>query len=201
MTQNVIDQVNLGFTHEDMGSQQVFRQALEALSRPAQWLPLLHDAAVPIGICRSSAGMMLALLDANCALWLSEKLKKHEICAWLRFHTGCQITDEIKHAQFAWLACNDTWPHLNTFNWGTDIEPQNACTILIDVDLNEIGTPVKAEGPGLIAPVTILLPKLGEDFPTERRQAFESFPCGPDIFLCADEAVMGLPRTTSLNFS
>ena len=133
MSHTWIQDVSQGFSSEDMGSQQVFRQTLQAMSHPAQWTPVVHDADTPQGVCATSAGIMLALLDAECTVWLSPHLRGQPIAKWLQFHTGCTHIDDPSQADFAWVALGDIWPGLDAFSWGSDAQPQSACTILIDV--------------------------------------------------------------------
>lgn len=199
-----LHQIGAGFSQEDLGSQAAFRCALDALSMPARWLSLVHDAEVPAGAGRGAAGLLLALLDADCTLWVSPGLRAGQAPAWLRFHTGVRLVDEPGQAMFAWVGQGDDCPPLEQLPWGSDAVPQDGCTLLLDLPAPGT-TPdapplfVQARGPGIPRPTALALPGLREGFLRQWQAAHAAFPRGVDLYLCAPEAILALSRTTALD--
>jgi alpha-D-ribose 1-methylphosphonate 5-triphosphate synthase subunit PhnH len=141
-----------GFKHEANSSQAVSRAALQALSLSGRAVHVAPDAQSPGVGHAASAALHLALLDADCSLWLSPSLCRSDAGAWLRFHTGCQLVDATNMAQFAWVAFGDTLPPLFDFAQGSDLYPDTSCTCIVDVvqfDCSNRGCPDwRPTGPG-----------------------------------------------------
>ena len=74
MTPQELASIGAGFSDEALGSQAVFRAVLQAQSHPGRLIPVIHDAATPQSGHAASAAVLLALLDAECTLWLSPTL-------------------------------------------------------------------------------------------------------------------------------
>ena len=137
MNADDLRQMRGGFEDESAGSQHVFRTTLDALSRPGR--PLLLDAAAPAPQAghRAAALALLALLDADCSLWLSPALRAGDAGAWLRFHTGARLVDEASQALFLWVARGDAMPALGTLRQGSDKDPDQSATCVLEVDALE----------------------------------------------------------------
>jgi len=74
MSTAVLQNMVAGFDHEAYGSQAVFRTALEALSHPGRPLNLPLQTALPQQGHAAAAALLLGLVDADTALWLSPAL-------------------------------------------------------------------------------------------------------------------------------
>ena len=198
MSPQDLSALGAGFSNEALGSQQVFRAALDALSRPGRLMPVTHDAEVPAGVRSAAAALLLALLDADGSVWLSPSLAATPAGAWLRFHTGCRVVDEPAQAQFLWVASAHELPALDSLAQGTDAYPDQSATCVIEVEILAQGPGWQLSGPGIEQAVGLCVQGLPDDFPTQWAANHALFPCGVDVFLAADTHIVGLPRTTRL---
>ena len=104
-----LNDLGRGFADPALCSQSVFRHALDALSLPGRIAVLdasgpLKNMQAPRGAHTAAAALLLALLDQDCKLWLSDGFTHSDAAAWLRFHTGCSIVQDPAQADFAWVA-------------------------------------------------------------------------------------------------
>lgn len=202
MNHRELSTLGAGFGDEALGSQAVFRCALDALSRPGRLVEVLHDAAVPAQGHAASAALLLALLDADCTLWLSPALAASEAALWLHFHTGCQMVDDVSQAQFLWIALGDAMPALATLAQGTDEYPDQSATCVIDVIALNNTTAAEGgwtlRGPGIQAQQALSVQGLDASFALQWLANQTRFPNGIDVFLATQNHLMGLPRSTSI---
>lgn len=191
--------VRPGFADESAGSQAVFRVALEALSHPGRILETPPACELPRHGQPAAARLLLALLDAECSVWLSASLRHTDAADWLRFHTGCRMVEDASQAQFLWVALGDALMPLENLLVGTDAYPDQSATCVIEVhSLAESGDAWRLSGPGIAGHRSLAVQGLGADFVRQWAVNHDSFPCGVDLFLAAGERVAGLPRTTRI---
>lgn len=182
----------------------MFRAALQALSHPGRVTAVLHDAQTPSRGHAASAGLLLALLDPDCTLWLSPSLAGSDAAVWLRFHTGCVLVDSLTAAQFAWVAQGDECPPLDRFAEGSDACPDQSTTCVIEVEAFEENAARgwTLRGPGIANTRLLAVHGLpGNDpaaFAAQWRANHAAFPRGVDLFLAAPTQIVGLPRTTCI---
>ncbi len=194
-----------GFSSEALGSQGVFRAVLQALSQPGAPVPVAHDAEVPTTGHGASAAVLLALLDSECALWLSPRLAAGQAGGWLRFHTGCMLVDAPEDARFAWVAAGDAMPALARLQGGSDDYPDQSATCVIDVA--ELAPAVEGAGawrlagPGIRDAQHLRVAGLPEDFVRQWADNHGAFPRGVDVVLATATHIAGLPRTTRIETS
>ncbi|MEN9905706.1 MAG: hypothetical protein RLZZ555_2271 [Pseudomonadota bacterium] len=201
MRQEDLQRVSPGFQDPVIGSQAVFRQALQALSMPGRSLDLSVEAQRPAQGHGAAALLLLALLDSDCTLWLSPSLAGSDAQSWLQFHTGCRCVQEPCQAQFLWLAAGDDWPALAEMNAGSDEYPDQSATCMMEVDelLTEAGQGWRLQGPGIDGELWLTVQGLPQDFEQQWTGNQTSFPRGVDLFLATPTQVVGLPRTTKLH--
>lgn len=201
MTVNNLTELDAGFENEALGSQTVFRSALQALSHPGRLIDIAHCAQVP-GSWRGCA-FLLAMLDTDCTLWLSPSLANSKVGLWLHFHTGCQIVNDASRALFLWVAHGDVMPALASLAQGSDEYPEQSATCVIEVAA--ISTPRKdslnwsLQGPGIESQNRINVQGLDADFLKQWTENHERFPTGVDVFISAQNQLVGLPRTTLIS--
>ncbi len=192
-----------GFGNEALGSQAVFRHALEALSHPGRLVDVVHDATVPAPGHAASAALLLAMLDSDCTLWLSPKLGASDTALWLHFHTGCQIVTDVSQAQFLWIALGDATPALTALAQGTDAYPDQSATCVIDVmalnDARASNPDWTLRGPGIQTQQQVGVQGLDAGFVAQWTANQTRFPSGVDVFLATPHQLMGLPRTTFIS--
>lgn len=180
-----------GFADPVHEAQQVFRRALAALAEPG----LVQSVAGAPGMDRLSPAtyaLSLCLFDADTPVWLSPQLDTPALRANLAFHCGCPIAAAPQDAAFALVTAADA-STLTAFNPGTDRDPDQSCTVLMQLDALEGGPSATWHGPGIQGGRPMRLP-LPAEFWT--RRAEHGFPRGLDFFFTAGDALVGLPRST-----
>ncbi len=209
MTAFELSEIGTGFSDMSLGSQSVFRAALEALSYPGRKVPLAVTFEAPEAAHASSSGLLLALLEPGSLLWLSPSLVNTSAATWIVFHTDCKITPHQHEADFAWIKNWDELPPLESFALGTDEYPDHSTTCVID--LAEPSSPSASApsltlmGPGIAH--TSRLDQLSAtsaqaaDFVTQWAQNHSCFPRGVDVFFATSTSLIGLPRTTHIEIS
>lgn len=194
-----------GFSNEALGSQAVFRTALQSMSHPGRCIDVNHDAQAPRSGHPASAALLLALLDSDCTLWLSPQLAYSDAAVWLKFHTGCRLVNDLTQAQFAWVAAGDAMPALDTFAQGTDAFPDQSATCVLDVLALESGgqdaTGWMLTGPGINGSIALKTEGLAPDFVTQWAANHARFPRGIDVFLATPQQLTSLPRTTNIELA
>lgn len=200
MKQADLQHVVPGFDDPVAGSQAVFRQALQALSLPGRVVTLPMRGRLPAGGQAAAAALWLALLDSDCTLWLSASLRDSDAPAWLRFHTGCRIVDELSQARFVWLAAGDAWPLLSEMAAGSDEYPDQSATCVMELRRLQADAdgPWQLSGPGILGTQGLHAQGLPDDFAAQWQANHAAFPRGVDVFLTTATELVGLPRSTRL---
>lgn len=215
-----LSSVGASFSHEAFGSQAVFRSALQALSHPGRCIAVEHDSELPAHGNAAAAVFLLAMLDADCSLWLSPSLQGSDAALWLRFHTGCQLVAHAAQAQFLWVGACDPLPVLQSLRQGSDECPEQSATCLVDVGAliaktdTEVGAQLDNQpeamaaaqhwtlsGPGIRKHAQLSVVGLPDDFSAQWSHNHASFPRGIDVFLATRDCLVGLPRSTHIHSS
>jgi alpha-D-ribose 1-methylphosphonate 5-triphosphate synthase subunit PhnH len=179
-----LGKIGRGFSNPVLGSQAVFRAALHALSHPGQAIEVPCDADILEIAYRPAAALMLALLDADTTLWLSEALRASIAPAWLKFHTGCKIVSDPGLANFAWVSHFDALPPPQAFAQGSAEYPdQSTCCVYelpsvqhqaeaksglsknngVIFKTPQMTRPWRLSGPGLREPLILMIDSLPQD--------------------------------------
>lgn len=188
---NAIPAAGLGDPVHD--SQQAFRVALEALSRPGRVHPLgAPIAGLPLGAAQ--AHLLLTLTDEDTPVWWQHPTPALQ--RWLRFHTGARSVTDPAQAAFAVVTRSAELPELRLLRWGSAAEPEHSCTLLVEVPALQGGLSMDAHGPGIPGGVQLSIAGLSEGFWAEWQDSHASFPQGVDIFFTHGPQVLGLPRTS-----
>jgi len=203
MNHRDLSTLGAGFGNEALGSQAVFRAAMQALSHPGRVVSVLHDAQTPAKTQGASAALLLALLDADCTLWLSDSFAATDAALWLHFHTGCRIVADPAQAQFVWVAQGDAMPTLASLNQGSDAYPDQSTTCVVDVATVQPGSADRPgwglRGPGIQDQTHLQVQGVAPDFLAQWADNHTRFPRGVDVFLASSNTVVGLPRTTNIH--
>ena len=194
-----------GFADSTAQSQVVFRCALDALARPGTpvSIPAASLVSPTPGTHAAAASVLLALLDQDCALWLSPTLAHGPAAAWLRFHTGCLIEQDCSKADFVWAASIAELPPLHQLKQGSAEYPDQSATCVVDVTAWRAAAPSEADavslrGPGVRDVFTLAMDGMDASFVQQHHAMQEHAPCGVDIFCCAGDVVLGFPRSVRL---
>lgn len=198
MNAHALQDMTAGFAHEALGSQATFRAALQALAHPGRVTAMPIEAECPPTGNAAAAVLLLALLDADCTLWLSPRLAASPTAAWLRFHTGCRLVSDPALAQFVWVAEDDAAPPLDALAQGSDTDPERSATLVLDLPSLQGGPRLQLTGPGVRTTQTLQARGLPDGFPAQWQANHAAFPRGVDVFFTTPDAIAGLPRTTRI---
>lgn len=198
MKADELQQVRPGFHDAALGSQAVFRTALSALSHPGRVIEMPDLSALPRRGHGAAAMLLQALVDSDCAVWLSPALAGTDAAAWLRFHTGCHWAATPASARFLWVAEGDAMPALASLDAGTDEYPDQSATCVAEVkalDTSDANALVLS-GPGVASEQPLAVQGLPDDFVAQWDANHRRFPRGVDLLLATPTHIAGLPRTT-----
>jgi alpha-D-ribose 1-methylphosphonate 5-triphosphate synthase subunit PhnH len=182
-----------GFTDPVGGAQTCFRAVLGGMSRPGS----LHDAGQgltpPPPLDPATAAVLFTLVDADTPIWLAQDC----VAAgdWIAFHCGATVVPDIGRAAFAVATA---MPDLTSLNAGSDEGPEEAATLVLQVRGFDRGVRLRLAGPGLAAPVTLLVDGLPDGFAAIWANNHALYPRGVDIILCAGNTLAALPRSVRI---
>ena len=200
MKSQELQNVVAGFTHEAFGSQAVFRTSLNALSYPGRPLEMPLDCALPGQGQGAAVALLLGLLDSDTTLWMSPSVLHSDATAWLRFHTGCKVVEDVSVAQFIWVAYGDSLPQMSSLMLGSDAYPDQSATCIIETQgFDTDVTDLVLEGPGIEGERTLKVLGLPDAFLEQWTNNQGIFPRGVDVFLTDATHIVGLPRTTRIS--
>jgi alpha-D-ribose 1-methylphosphonate 5-triphosphate synthase subunit PhnH len=195
-----LQKVVAGFTHEAFGSQAVFRTSLNALSYPGRPLEMQLDCALPRQGQGAAAALLLGLLDSDTTLWMSPSVLHSDATPWLRFHTGCKVAEDVRTAQFIWVAHDDSLPQMSTLMQGSDAYPDQSATCIIETQgFDTDVTDLVLQGPGIDGERALKILGLPDAFLEQWTNNLGIFPRGVDVFLTDATHIVGLPRTTRIS--
>lgn len=198
-TQTKIALQNLapGFNDPQLDAQRVFRQLLQAMSRPGQVVPIdrLPEAPKPLG--GAATALALTLFDLDTPIWLSEELRA-AAGDYLAFHTGAPLMTEISAASFVLVADGAKLPDLAQVALGDAEYPERAATVIVQVERLQVASGYRLRGPGILGHVDISVDGLADEFWGEFQVNQKRFPLGFDAILVAGDMVLGLPRTVTV---
>ena len=112
-----------GFASPVLESQTVFRAVMDALANPGTAQDLVTPEGANVHLPVKLGSILLTLTDHDTPIWLSESLRSQPLKAFIGFHTGAPIVDEMGKAAFAFAAGAAELPPLESFNLGTQEYP------------------------------------------------------------------------------
>lgn len=194
-----------GFTDLTADSQKTFRVLLTALAEPGKLLEIPIQLTVPEGLTLACGAACLTLIDFETVVWLPPTLPG-AVADWLRFHTGCTFSSDPSQATFAIVNDLEAMT-FSQFCWGSAEAPEDSTTIFIQLNSQldtqpeplQSGKPVVLSGPGILG-VRTVSPAVPPTFWQMWQQNHAAYPRGIDCFLLGDRQVMGLPRSTKVQF-
>lgn len=158
-----------------------FDALLWALGRPglARHLPSPGEGSV-----------IEALLDRECQAHCADPLLIPQI-----MRTGAAIAD-IGAADHIFLGHMSTASLLADIRTGTDLYPDEGATVVVRATIGR-GTPLRLSGPGVNGSVHLAIGGLPDGFWQARARRIR-YPMGFDLFLLDSAAVIGIPRSTTV---
>ncbi|WP_368744783.1 phosphonate C-P lyase system protein PhnH [Desertibaculum subflavum] len=186
-----------GFAEPPRDSQVTFRAMLAAIAEPGlvQRVELALDAPAPLG--RALASACLTLLDFETPVWLAPGIGK-AAGDWIAFHTGAPLATDPAAAAFAVLAEGDDLLPLDRFALGSDESPELGASLLVQVRGVAADAGAVWFGPGIETTRRVAVDGIDARFWPARAALAPLFPRGLDIFFCAGDRVVALPRTTKV---
>lgn len=188
-----------GFSEPVFQSQSVFRMLMDGMARPGTLHEVEGDIGQPAPFGAASAAVALTLCDHETTFWLSAELAKSATAEWIAFHAGAQLTREKADARFAFFEPGTQPASLGLFALGTQEYPDRSTTVVIEVAKLGEGQPLTLSGPGLLAPKTIAVDGLSQDFLRQWSDNRMLFPRGVDVILTCGKKLMCLPRTVRIS--
>ncbi|SIS52884.1 phosphonate C-P lyase system protein PhnH [Neptunomonas antarctica] len=209
-----------GFAEPVRDSQQTFRQLLKAMSEPGSVVNLTSPDALT-HLYSSTFAVCQALLDQQTPLWLSPEFNTADIRHNLHFHSGMPITDEPAKALFA-IAYPGEITAMSEFSIGSCEYPETGCTLILQVnsvssELTVSGlsakepssglsplmskqalTSLKLSGPGIATEKLIHISDLNDVLINYLVERPDSFPLGIDLVFVAEQSLVCIPRTTTV---
>ncbi len=181
-----------GFADPGMDSQACFRALLTAMSYPGRIVALPSPTGMPSGLPPAMAALVLALCDEQTPLWQDAG---DDAAAWIAFHTGAPAAS-LEAARFVMVTA--ALPSLGALCAGTDEEPQDGATLLLQVAALSEGAGWVLQGPGIKDAARLRVDGAPDGFVAARAALAPIFPRGIDIVLCAGDRIAALPRTTRI---
>ena len=182
-----------GFTDPVADAQACFRAVLDAMARPGT----VHEAGAnlspPAPLDPATASVLLTLVDGDVPLWLDGDVAA--AWPWLAFHCGAARCDSLDQAAFA---CARTAPPLSDLPSGTDAEPEESATLVLQIPAIGSGRRFTLSGPGLAERASLSVAGLAADFAAQWAANHALYPRGIDLILCAGEHLCALPRSVRI---
>jgi len=186
-----------GFATPGFASQQVFRDVMTAMAKPAapvrcaQWPP----SGSPGRLLPSAAAVVLTLADFETSIYLDDTLSGDpQITGFLDFHTGAPRTSEPAKAQFALIAAPHALGDFTAFAQGTPEYPDRSATLIIQIEA--FTRDHCFVGPGIADTVAFGIAPAIPEFATQWAANRARFPCGVDLIFAGPDAIAALPRSS-----
>jgi alpha-D-ribose 1-methylphosphonate 5-triphosphate synthase subunit PhnH len=195
-----LTQVTDGFHDPAFDSQAVFRDSLRALSSPGILVEIERTAEVPPGVHAAAYLLLLALIDRDTRLWLSATLRQSPAIHSLRFHTGCKLVSQPADADFAWAHHPDELGPLDAFAQGDEFYPDRSATLIVQVPAIDSDCGWTLSGPGIQKVRRVRPYGLTSAFVEQWVAMRKRHPAGVDVFLTHHQRLVGLPRSTRIEF-
>jgi alpha-D-ribose 1-methylphosphonate 5-triphosphate synthase subunit PhnH len=196
-----LDTLVRGFSDPVHDAQRCFRVLLDALARPGEIRSI--DVALDPDAQRqwpaAAFAALLTLSDFSTPVWLQRC--DEALAQAVRFHTGAPLTDRPEEAAFAYIADAAAALAPDMFSLGTPEAPQGSATLLIRVDALKGGRPLTLNGPGIRTSTSIAPAGIADSFWLGRAALAAHAPCGIDCYLVCERSVIGIPRTTRVEFN
>jgi alpha-D-ribose 1-methylphosphonate 5-triphosphate synthase subunit PhnH len=191
-------QVDAAFDDPVHDSQRCFRRALHALANPGTIVHCGAKLRPPAKLCCASTALLLTLLDSDCSLWISPGARTREVGDFFKFHTGCTSVATPAEARFALVNDELELPRLESFDWGSDEYPDRSVSLIIQVACLQSFGSWQFTGPGIERSRSVRAGNLPLWFIGDWALVHASFPRGLEVFMCSEDQVMALARTTRL---
>jgi len=184
-----------GFDNPVDDAQQVFRATLEAFAHPGRLQPLPVASGVPDGLSPALAALLLTLADPDTPVWLPADVPA-AARAFLRFHCGCPLVEDLSAATFACVPAGHAMPALADCAQGQPAYPDRSATLIMEVPSLTQGETLTLRGPGIETTQALRVTGLPAGFRAAWRANNAGFPLGVELLLASGDQFCALTRTT-----
>lgn len=189
-----------GFIDPVFDSQSVFDSLMNAMARPGSIVAIKDCASAPDPIVPAVAAIVQTLCDSDTPVWLDAKCSgSEELRTWIAFYTGASIVDHNADGHFLVVSDASAIPNLSGLAQGSQQYPDRSTTLIVQVDSLETGGPINLTGPGVNGTAAITINSLPPYFVSQWHENQKRYPCGVDIIFASPNAVVCLPRTTTIS--
>jgi len=178
------------FANPVLDAQAAFRALLAAMSRPGTVRALAALPESPAGLSPAAAALLLTLVDSETPLALAGGTAARD---WVSFHCGAKLVAPQK-ARFVL----DPGCRLLDLDPGTEEEPEQGATLLLEVDALVGGSGWHLTGPGVRGEARLCVVGAPPDFLADWAANHARFPRGVDVILCAGSRIAALPRSLKI---
>ncbi|WP_229169660.1 phosphonate C-P lyase system protein PhnH [Bradyrhizobium altum] len=192
--------IHSGFRDPVLDSQDAFRTVLSCNAYPGRTFTLSRSVDGPSPFCIATAALCLTLLDFETLVWLEDEVRTDKIVDWLTFHCGSPLTKDHREAQFAIVANAQSIPSLLEFRTGEIESPELSSTLIVQVPSLVDGPVTRWSGPGIRDSICPRIGGLSAQLWLDREMTRELYPRGLDVFFTSGSSIVGLPRTTNVEF-
>lgn len=182
-----------GFDDPALNSRQTFRAIVAAMEHPGRLATVRENPYAPDVFHSASAATCLMLLEYETPVWTDIELRSPAI-NWLQIACGSNVVTEPSMAHFALITKPTNMPALDDFRIGSNESPENAKTIIIQVD--DIIPTADNHHTNIMVDKTVQLELKGvpDKFWYQWQQLSILYPLGIDIFFTCDDVLIALPK-------
>ncbi len=184
-----------GFDEPVDDAQQVFAATLQAFANPGRVATLDVACGCPAGLSPAMTALLLTLADADTPVWLPAGLGE-PARAFLRFHCGCPLVDDVAAASFVCVPTGHGMPDLVDCAQGDPAYPDRSATLIAEMASLREGDALTLRGPGIETVRTLHVAGLPAGFRAQWRANNAGFPLGVDLLLTAGDQICAMTRTT-----
>ena len=185
-----------GFADPVRDAQGRFRAVLDAMASPGRIVPMAGPQETPPGISPAVLSVLLSLADYTTPLWLGRD--DPAISEYLSFHTGAPKAATPEKAMFVWVPADLRPIDISAFHPGDAEYPDRAATLLVEVASFEDSPSATLSGPGIESTISLTSPDLDATFWSAMQINNARYPLGVDVILASADAVVGVPRSISI---
>ncbi|MDK1389492.1 phosphonate C-P lyase system protein PhnH [Sinorhizobium sp. 8-89] len=187
-----------GFIDPVFDAQAVFRASLLATAYPGRVVSLDRSFTAPRPFSPATAALCLTLMDFETPTWLDHQTSCTEAAQWLGFHCGLAVAEGPMAARFAVVTDPLIMPRLFEFHPGNVEYPDRSTTLIIQVPSLTEGPPTAWTGPGIKTCASVAIAGLPFWFWSDWDLNRELYPRGIDVLFTNGNALIGLPRTITV---
>jgi alpha-D-ribose 1-methylphosphonate 5-triphosphate synthase subunit PhnH len=183
-----------GFDNPVDDAQQVFRAALEAFAHPGRLETLPVTSGQPEGLSPALTALLLTLADPDTPVWLPADVPA-AARAFLRFHCGCPLVDNLGEATFVCIPAGHAMPALADCAQGLPAYRTAPPRCSWKSPRCTRATRCAAR-PGIETTQSLCVTGLPADFRASWRANNTGFPLGVDLLLASGDEFCAMTRTT-----